>query len=251
MSDEIRSLAAVQMYAESQITPCEGPFECHWCAGACSSKERHDDPYPLPFQKGTNRNLARRPANPYICRSCWLYRRPRQTIYFLDRKEYQDKQSLLNHSWLLTPLEILAIRSPQDYPRLQEILFKPPRRFTLSLLTGKGPNFIHTAVANTHEEIKADTPLCFTLDNVAMEFSVYELEWFKEEKDGTGLMPGTRALGKLFGWEPKPEGEIPPPREEDSLLSAVPVTQEEKRKGGRQAGSTLNIPNPGKRIVRG
>lgn len=199
---------ASELYALSQGSRCEGRWLCHWCGAKCGDRTPHDD---LPEMPGTPRNksLAKRPADPWMCNGCKLWRRGRLTITYMHGDGSMDGQEPRNHSWLITPEWASAVH-PAGSPDLAELLMKPPVCFALMLLSepildkqrprAKGAvlNQIHRAGVNDLPELKAETPIKFTLDNIPHTYTVYELEQaFVTGPDGKE--PGVRALFHLFG----------------------------------------------------
>ena len=213
---------ASELYARSQSRQCEGPWRCHWCGGPCGNSVIHDD---LPELVGVKRNqkLARCPANPWMCVGCQLWRRGRLTITWLHGAGSLDGQTPREHGWLITDEWANAVH-PAGGTELVKLLLNPPDRFALLLLTeprlnneprrpGAIQNQIHLAHLNEHTDLKADTPLAFTLDNVTFTYTVYDLE--QAFITGTdGKEPGVRALFELFGL-------------------TIKESEEEKRKKGR------------------
>ncbi len=203
-------VTASQLYAITQNTVCEGDQECHWCFGPCTREIIHDDSPPVPFLK--SHSGAKRPGNPWMCRGCSLWRRRRSTCFYLSGG-LKDGQIGPNHSWWLTPEGIWSITSPEDKAILWRILLNPPRQFVLALTDGKVPNHLHFAILNSHVEVIASTPLAFSLNNIALTFSPYELEQ-AVLIGADGKEPGTRLLMDWLG--KPPEGLIaePPPKEQ-------------------------------------
>lgn len=231
---------ASELYARSQSRKCEGRWRCHWCGGPCSDAAGHDD---LPELVGVKRNrgLARCPANPWMCVGCQLWRRGRLTVTWLHGTGSLDGQTPKEHSWLITD-DWANVVHPAAGPDLVKLLMKPPDRFALLLLTeprldaeprrtGAMQNQIHLAHLNEHAELKANTPLTFTLDNVAFTYTVYDLEQaFITGPDGKE--PGVHALFKLFGLSAKSEEKEekrgrgrPEPLPNAKTTSAKPIKQ--------------------------
>ncbi len=190
-------MLASDLFAKSQGSLNNGIQECHWCSAACDQTWRHDDSPPIPFQK--NKSRARCPANHWICVGCWLWRRQRVTVTYLDNS-YRDSQSATNHSWWVVDSDARAINS-NCKSMLHSTLLKPPNRFVLSLKEDGTQNHLHLAVANDISVIEANTPLFFTLNNVVSEYTVYDLETALKDRDAS-RSPGVRALISWFGpWE--------------------------------------------------
>ncbi|RJQ26418.1 hypothetical protein C4577_03640 [Candidatus Parcubacteria bacterium] len=192
------SMLASDLFAKSQGSVNNGIQNCHWCSAACDMTWRHDDPPPIPFLK--NKNLARCPANSFMCVGCWLWRRSRVTVFFLDNS-YKDSQTAANHSWWITDSDAKVI-TPDCQKLLQATLLKPPNRFVLSLKTDPViPNHLHLAIANDVSIIEANTPLMFSFNNIVSEYTVYDLETALKDKDAVRT-PGVRLLLSYFTpWE--------------------------------------------------
>lgn len=128
------------------------------------------------------------------------------TTWFLDGT-FKDRQAPMTRSWWLTEDKAVVLRKGDGrliYPNL----LQPPLVFGLLLLTGdRMQSFVHLSSINQLEELKADTPLTFYLDNIEMTYTVYELE--EGLRYGTdGKMPGVRALVDLFGpYDPGPKNQ--------------------------------------------
>lgn len=171
--------------------------QCHWCGSKCNMDWRHDDLAPIPFQK--NKNQAKYPSSHYICVGCWLWRRARVTVTFLDGL-YKDSQSASRHSWWITDSDARSINADCQ-KGLHPYLLSPPNRFVLSLTDGKTPNHLHLAVANDISIIESSTPLFFTFNNIVSEYTVYDLEVALKDKDASRT-PGVRVLLNWFTpWE--------------------------------------------------
>lgn len=204
-------MIASELYAISQSMKNKGSEECHWCGSACDRMWKHQQPPPLPCVR-TN-STAKRPASPWICIGCFRWRWKRTTINWLSGG-LKDGLSPINQSWLITPDTALAIH-PKERRGLCTHLLKPPITFTLCLLDDTcKDNYIHLAKINYHKEIKASTPLEFTLNNIPHTYTVYELDHaLKNGPEGTE--PGVQALLKFCG------------------IEIVPETKEEEEKRGR------------------
>jgi hypothetical protein len=194
-------MLASELFAMSQGSKCVGQEECHWCTSKCSRLWQHDEPAPLYFTK--NKSYAKRPGSNYICIGCWLWRRKRVTVFFLDG-ELKDGQEACNHSWLITKEEAKAIniKKPEDvYP----VLLAPPKEFSLSFIEAKDQkNFLQMKVVNSYEVIKTETNLEFTIDNIVHSYNVYELQEALKH-GGNGKEPGVQALLRLLGPWSNPE----------------------------------------------
>lgn len=187
---------ASDLFAISQGSINDGGELCHWCGAKCTRQWRHDDLSPIPFVKP--KNLARHPGMPFICIGCWLWRRKRVQIAYLDEREKKDGQCAMNHSWWITEEGAWAIR-PEDYSQLYSLLLSPPTVFALSLISDKSThNQLHLNFYNDELVIRQDTRLLFTFDNIVMSYSIYELEMGLKE-GATGKEPGVQALIRMLG----------------------------------------------------
>lgn len=189
-------LTATELFALPFGAKCSGPENCHWCGAPCERLFIHDGPVPLPFVK--NDPTARYPAHPYICNGCRLFRRTRTTLRFLDGKAYKDRQCPLDHSLFVTNEGAYGIRQ-EDYPLLWSFLLRPPLRFALSLITKGQRNHLQLALVNDFQQIRADTPLRFSYNNVPHSYSVYEVKEAIQSGDAEGKEPGVRVLAELLG----------------------------------------------------
>lgn len=187
---------ASTLFAYSQGAICEGRHECHWCAGPCDDRWVHDDLPPVPFTK--TKSSARRPANPYICAGCWLYRRKRVTVHTLSGRMI-DRQCLMNYSWFMTDDDVFVLVDPTDLKALYAHILNPPKSFALSFITSpKTDNQIQWVVYNELDKLQADTPIHFSIDNVLSCYTIYELE--EGLKHGAkGKIPGVRLLIETLG----------------------------------------------------
>ena len=190
-------MTATELYAASQSTCCEGKYECHWCAAPCSNAFAHDDPPPIPFKRSCP-SPSRRPNNPWICKGCWLFRRKSVTVNYLDGTSL-DKQCPLNHSWLITPKGAWAISKKQ----LFSFLIKPDCCFALSLLKNEPLNLLSLVQVNNHSIIQATTPLLFSLDNIQLTYTIYELVETSNRETPGGHEPGVRLLIDFLGPMPR------------------------------------------------
>lgn len=189
------SLTAPELYAISQGDKCEGQQECHWCGGPCTRRFTHDEgPLHLFTQRG---RFAKRPGNAYICRGCWLWRRKRITIHYLN-KAYKDIQSPEDHSWWITGNGAWAINE-LTHKLIYDRLLSPPIPFCLSLKTEKDPNRLQYAIVNDIGMIEAGTPLWFTINNLPMTYTIYELEQALRHNDLNGKESGVRLLVSVLG----------------------------------------------------
>ena len=210
-------MLASELYAQSESVKCEGKEECHWCSAPCRQEWIHDGPLNLPFMpKG---EWARCPANNWICKGCWLWRRKRVSVRYLHGL-ICDGRCPRDHSWWITDTEAFALGLGNDWQLLQPMLLKPPTKFCLSIIS-KPTNLLQRAVVNENYEIKNDTELRFTLDNVEMSWTVYELE-DALTGEANGRSPGVQALVRLL------TPILPPPK---SMANEEP--EEVKRGRGR------------------
>jgi len=215
-------LTAADLYSISQQSINDGISSCHWCGSACKMEHVHDEPPQIPFTK--RNTTAKRPANHWVCQGCWLFRRKKVSITYVD-KMWQDGQCPQNHSWWITEKEALALRPP-SYSMIYDLLLKPPRKFVLALLGDAKENMLHHAVANDVQfEIAGDTSLAFTIANKPFTYTVYELEEALDNGETSGKEPGVRALVDLLG--------LPPASNKEDARKGT--------KGGRPAGG-LNSP---------
>lgn len=202
-------LTGAELFAISQGHECKGVQECHWCGSPCENRWRHDDPLPIPFVRTVS--VALRPGSLWICQGCWLWRRQRVTVQRLDGS-WQDGQSASKHSWWVTEGAAWVLtKSNKDGTRepikealspLWEQILSPPSKFFLSLLDGVGVNHVSLVVVNHIPELKATTPLSFTINNVKHTYTIYELEEASRNQETNGLEPGVQALIRLLGMPP-------------------------------------------------
>lgn len=195
-------LSISQIYALSQGYQCIGNLECHWCGSPCTDQWTHDDPPPPTFKKITT--SAKRPGNSYICAGCWLYRRKRITISYIDGN-FKDGQCPLNHSWWIdNEAKAIKLDDPLNKKILYDKLLSPPIKFSLSFLTDpKCSNLLHLFELNHNKAVFAETQLKYTINNVVHSYSIYELEETLTSDDLNGKDPGAVALFRLLG--PYPE----------------------------------------------
>jgi hypothetical protein len=194
------------LFALSQGHSCEGTELCHWCGGPCCRELMHDEPPPL---IGVKRVVpARFAQSPYYCPGCWLWSRKRVTVWYLGSSQFKDLQHAQKHSWYYTEKGAWAVRHNIDHTSLFKILLDPPRTFCLALVTPDVPNYLQCHRPNDVSELRADTPLSFTVDNTPLEYTVYELgEALRHGVEGK--TPGVRTLiGMLGKWEMEPIPEV-------------------------------------------
>lgn len=196
----IERLSPTQMFASAHSSKCEGSEFCYWCAAPCQRLWMHGEPPPMPFVRKPCK--VKRPSSHFICMGCWLFRCKRKTLHYL-RGGFKDGMAAVFQSWFITPHECKII-TPEDFPALLEVLRKPPKQFTISLLSQQHVNYLHLCEANHNDEILADTELKISIDNVILNYSVYELE--EALKNGfAGKGPGVQAIVRYLKLpEPKP-----------------------------------------------
>lgn len=217
-------LSVPVFYAQTQGARCEGGRRCHWCGGPCGTKFGHGDPRPLIPAPGQSRNPYRAayPTEPYSCTGCWLWRRTSVTARYLDGKSFRDRQEIRCCSWLLTGADAWAVRD-EDKPQLLEFLVRPELPFALLLLDDpKLLNHAHLGAVNAPAKLEASTPLWFTLNNVLMAYTVYELEEAIRVGHEAGVEPGVTALLRYLGATAR-RVDLPAP--------VVPVREEAEGRG--------------------
>lgn len=203
-----RPLLASELYAITQSRRCTGDEQCHWCGAPCTRDIMHDHEAPAEIARAIRLcwlETCTVPSSPWMCVGCQLWRRRSITVDFLAdnslpwAERAKDRQTPQKHSWWIEPeLTTLAIR-PKDRPQLYKLLVNPPERFLLSLLDKRDTNLLQKCVVNDNPEVKADTPLHFTLDNVRHTYTVYELEEAIKSKQTTGKESGVKALVDYCG----------------------------------------------------
>ncbi len=210
---------ASQLYAQSQGAECQGSFECFWCSAPCHNTWHHTEAPPMIGIK--RRTIAKRPGNPFICCGCWLWRRKRLTVRFLEGG-YKDVQAPENHSWFITPELAYGIRK-ESHQKLYDLLLDPPPKFVLSLLTEESiSNLLQSSICNNNTDIQTGTSLNYTINNVPHTYTVYELTHaLKHEPEGTD--PGVQSLVRILG----------------PYKAFAPDESEEKRGRGRPIGAYL------------
>lgn len=190
-------LNAADLYALACGMSNQGPARCYWCGAACERTCPHGDLPPTPFVK--NYSGAKCPGEAYVCQGCQLFRRKRVTLPFLA-EGFRDGQTTADHSWYLTEAGVWGLRDA-DHLTLYKKLLEPPRRFVLALKTADCRRTeIHLAAANDCPEIKANTPLSFTLNNKPQQYTVYDLE--TAIKQNNHVSPGVQALIRFLGKPP-------------------------------------------------
>ena len=208
------ALRASDLYALSQGDRNRGNELCHWCgASTQTGRDRHDDKIvgipgrsKVKFDQagimsgGVNNPLkALYPSEPWICRGCWLWRRPRIDVVHLSGN-IRPKQSPIRNSWLVSE-RMAGCVAFADFKKLYDFLLVPCRRFFLSLIRegDKVPNHLHQAVINDFDrDVQMGDSLSFTLNNTPMTYTPYELEQALR-RGPSGKEPGVRALVALLG----------------------------------------------------
>lgn len=226
-------MTAPQLYALSQETPCKGPLKCHWCAAPCEERYRHDEPLAIPFTRW--KSTAKYPPGTHVCLGCFLWRRTRVTVTFRNGT-FRDVQAPAKHSWFVVGGEGTAALKANDF-EFYPTLLKPPCRFVLALTDGSVPNHLHLATINDLPEIKADTALNFTFNNIPLTWTVYELDRALNqtgrlaETPGNGTSPGVQALLRFFGPKPVLERDVV---KISGSMGVLPVPKQEGLRGNEQ-----------------
>ena len=234
-------LSASDLWALIHSAKNGGPDRCHWCCSPAQRTWVHDDDPPVPFQR--SKSTARNPSGCYVCVGCWLFRRGSVTVnYFdggLEGKVLKDRQQAKAHSWLVTEEGATAIRTEQDGKHLYPFLLKPPRRFFLALREGpKAPEtLLQLCEANDVLELKADTPLAFTVNNVRHHYTVYELESALRSPEVVGG-PGVQALRRVLGPYELPAVVVPLPEVEGKRGRGRPTDTIHQREFHKKAAWT-------------
>lgn len=187
---------ASEFYAGSEGAACCGGQQCHYCTAPCTRLWRHREPPPVPFARSTT--TAKKPESPWMCQACWLWQRKRVTVHWLSGG-FKDCLCAMDHSWLIREGCARAVRS-ECREELYKILLAPPLKFSLSLLEGDKPppNLLQLHLLNDNAEVKADTELHYTINNIPHAYTVYELEETLLHGED-GRMPGARALLRVLG----------------------------------------------------
>ncbi len=223
------SLLASELFAISQSSKCEGEDSCHWCGAPCKRLWSHNEPAKFPGVKPLE--CSKRPANSYVCVGCWLFRRPRVTVRFLDGS-LVDGKSLKNYSLWITEEGTWGVRK-EDSAFLYKLLLQPPVRYCLSLIEEKNFNQIQVAISNDFADIKADSLLSFTINNTVYQYTTYDLE--KGLQGASGMEPGVGALLRFLGpcqmfkdEEKKEKGRPTKQEESDGRYSTRVITKGKK-----------------------
>lgn len=125
-----------------------------------------------------------------------MFRRASFTARYFDGG-LRDRQTGPRNSWWITRMEAVAIR-PADSQHLWKLLLKPPHQFALGLAEPGCLNHLHCTIANDMVEVKAGTPLAFTVNNIPHTYTVNELE-DAIRNGGSGKEPGVQALMRFLG----------------------------------------------------
>ncbi len=205
-------MLASELYAKIYGLECIGHGQCHWCGAACNGRHFSDDPV-MPHVKLTNQ--ASHPSSPWLCEGCALYRAQRKQTLVSLAGIITDGLYPREESWVMTGTRFCKITLPLDGVHLAKILADPPGTLCLSLMTNacnkrfsdkrhihnKGCllNRLDLACINKHDEVKADTPIKFTIDNAIHTYIPWELEEALRTGNSTGTEPGTRILLALLG----------------------------------------------------
>lgn len=217
-------MKASELFAISQNSKCEGNKECYWCGAPCGEGHTHSEPMPRVIAQ---KNLqVSRPASPWICEGCFLFRRPSISIFDLNRKWVKDRQTCPKWSILITERETLGITlAAKD--SLQKFLLSPSQRFCLMILNRANiENRLHHAIVNDVRQVLEGTEFHFTVDNVPHSWSVASLRHgINNEPNGTEA--GVRFFLENFGpWTPDPKEEPRGPgkrKVEDAKVLLKPV----------------------------
>lgn len=211
---------ASQVYALSQGRKCEGGDQCHYCGSPCGKLHTHNEPIAPALGRPVGPGTRARPGSPFVCDGCWLWRGGKITAPFLSGG-YKDGAKRGGFDWLFTPGNAWAI-GPFCNLKLYSTLTKPPLKFALMLSSSKcGGTSLQCCPANDNRAVAADTPLKFSLDDVAFTYTIYDLEQ-AAAGNGKGYDPGTRALLDYLG---------PIPRE--MVQVAVTPVREQQQGAGR------------------
>lgn len=243
-----KDILASELYAASQGDCCQGVDECYWCSAPCGHIYMHNQHRPQPgdrvYKPGVTvlrqgervYQYAARPGNGFICKGCWLWRRPRITVTYLDGR-FKDIQNPSNHSWFITydgawGVDVLCNK------HLYEKLLDPPFAFCVALVDKLDEqNHIQFAVVNEHGEVKNNTELFFTIDNVKYSYSVFELEDSLRSGDSQGKSPGVRELIRVLGAYKLPEK---PKAPEKPNKGGRPWDKEQEKERTRQGKTIKN-----------
>lgn len=222
-----------QFFAEVCGKKCKGQYRCRWCGTECTDTYNEF----MWVETKPIKEYCKCPGNHYVCTGCYLYRRQRQTLFYMNGK-YKDRQCARDHSWVLTPNGLNILPKPE--PMLLDFLLNPPTRFALSLIDTL-PNQIQLAQLNDFKEITADTPLTFTMNGRIMSYTVYELREALDHGQ-QGKEPGVRLLLSLVG-------ELPKKAPQEKRDRGRPVASEDNTKNVKRIVSTseTTISNSGSR----
>lgn len=190
-------MRATELYALCQGRRCQGRFECYWCGAPCGDLHHHDGDPVREFVRNPMNVL--RPANPYMCEGCWLWRRPSQTVSFLGGG-LVDRKCPLDFSWVITRDWAGGVRGDSDHYRktLFTRLMNPAKIFCLSLIDGEGQrNHLQTAMVNELDKVGVHSEITFTLNGLVHTYTPYDLD--KAIKGKVEAGGGVQVLLRLFG----------------------------------------------------
>lgn len=225
-------MLASELYALSQGAACSGPYTCYWCGGPCTERHIHGErplgigekfPHPVSFRQ-----------SPYYCVGCWLWQRPRLTAWYIDGETFRDGQTPRNLSWWFTEWSCVALE-PGHGQYVYPLLLKPPLRFVLSVVASGQANYVQLARANDNEQVKANTPLAFTVNGAAFTYTVGDLKQALRTGDANGCDAGVRELIGLFGPYKVPEE----PEEKKRGRGRPPLGEEVTSRAVREASSVV------------
>ena len=202
---------ASELFARAHGKQCHGAEQCHWCGSPCDQLHHHDNRDTLgPVIRNANPRMdllpnttAKNINSKWICQGCYLFRRPRMTVFFNDGG-YMDSQAPTRHSWLLTDSDAKAVK-PGDVG-IYDTLLNPPKVFALMLLSPPEKNqpqrnehHIHLAPVNETNWKKSDSELRFTLDSQEYIYTTGELLALLSDGKPSGKSGGVRLLVEHFG----------------------------------------------------
>lgn len=223
-------MLASDLYAKSNGKTNKGHQRCHWCGAPCGIEDLHDDQERIAFRRW--KSEAAVPDSHWQCLGCKLFRRLRYTPTNLNEKD-GPKGSPQHSSWFIIDKRARRI-DHSCYAELREIVLKPPSQFVLMFLEVEQVNKLHLAKLNEHPEIRTDTPLLFTVDNVVHTYTVYELE-SAIQNGGNGVGGGSRWLAShLKPWGTEMQSSEPITDDEDDEPQSQPGKEPVKR--GRPSG---------------
>lgn len=182
-----------QLYAESLGKYCEGSEKCYWCSAPCNRKWLHGNGPNLPFRQ--YKEPVNCVASSHICIGCWLFRRPRVTIDFLN-DEREDFRSPRHQSWIITESWHKAINK-NCIDKVYNFLLNPELPFALLLIDEAEHNYAQSGVVNLEQELKDTTNLSYSLDGHVHTYTIYELQ--EALQNGPeGKEPGVQTLLRVL-----------------------------------------------------